>query len=64
MRAELNLLKLEGNESWAAPPLMAVPEIGVKSITGEFVPGENRILNVDGASDGDGDSEGDEAMLP
>ena len=60
MRAELNLLKLEGNESCAAPPLT---EIGVKSMTGEFVPGEKRIFNVEGASGGDGESEGDEAML-
>lgn len=63
MRAELNLLKLEGKESWGDPPLTAVPEIGVKSMTGEFVPGEKRIFNVEGASGGDGEwGAGAEAM--
>ena len=43
MSAELNLVKLEGNESW---PII----VGVKSITGERLPGESRILKLDDKS--------------
>uniref|UniRef100_A0A2N9GUD1 Uncharacterized protein n=1 Tax=Fagus sylvatica TaxID=28930 RepID=A0A2N9GUD1_FAGSY len=41
--AELNLVKLEGNESW---PII----VGVKSITGERLPGESRILKLEDKS--------------
>lgn len=53
VRAELNLLKLEGNESW---PFIAV---GVKSITGDRLPGENRILKVDDESDSEDEEKGE-----
>ncbi|GMY38595.1 hypothetical protein FCV25MIE_33839 [Fagus crenata] len=52
--AELNLVKLEGNESW---PII----VGVKSITGERLPGESRILKLDdksGSGFGGGDGGG------
>lgn len=50
VKAELNLLKLEGNaESDACPVGGGVPAC-VKSMTGDRLPGENRILNVDGES--------------
>lgn len=49
--AELNLEKLEGNESW---PLIEVA-VEVKSMTGDRLPGENRILKEEEGESDPGD---------
>lgn len=54
MRTELNLVKPEENVS------RSFIVVGVKSMTGDRLPGENLILKVDGESEDD-DSE-DELM--
>lgn len=52
VRAELNLLKLDGNAESDEWPWLAGGGVAVcvKSMTGDRLPGENRILNDEGES--------------